>query len=97
MRVVKSLGLSVALLLALAAGVPAQELTAAKPADVGLSAERLDRITSWLREESTKGTIPGAVAMIVRHGKVAYFESVGVLDPDTRRRWARMRSSASTR
>ena len=84
MRVLKSLGLSVALLLALAVGVPAQELTAAKPADVGLSAERLDRITSWLRDESAKGTIPGAVAMIVRHGKIAYFESVGVLDPETK-------------
>ena len=84
MRVLRSLALSVALLLALAATLAAQELTAARPADVGLSAERLDRITSWLREESAKNTIPGAVAMIVRHGKIAYFESIGVLDPETK-------------
>jgi len=84
MRALKNLALSFAFLLALAANLVAQELTAAKPADVGLSAERLDRITNWLREESTKGTIPGAVAMIVRHGKIAYFESVGQLDPETK-------------
>jgi CubicO group peptidase (beta-lactamase class C family) len=84
MRALKSLALSFAFLLVFAAGVPAQELTAAKPADVGLSAERLDRITSWLRDQSAKGTIPGAVAMIMRHGKIAYFESVGLLDPETR-------------
>src|SRR6202008_1012120 len=27
---------------------------------------------------------PGAVTMIVRDGKVAYFEAVGVLDPETK-------------
>ena len=84
MRTLKSLGLSFALLLALAANVPAQELPAAKPADVGLSAERLDRITQWLRDDIAKGTIPGAVLMIARHGKVAYFETMGVLDPETK-------------
>src|SRR5256885_8390264 len=49
-----------------------------------LSAERLDRITSWLKDDSAKGAIPGAVLMILRHGKVAYFESMGVLDPETK-------------
>ena len=84
MRAWKHLALSFAFLLAFAIAVPAQDLSAAKPADVGFSADRLDRITSWLRDESAKGTIPGAVTMIVRHGKIAYFESVGVLDPETR-------------
>jgi CubicO group peptidase (beta-lactamase class C family) len=85
----KSLIPSLAFLLALLAGAAAQDLfaqdlPAAKPADVGLSAERLERITNWLREDSTKGTIPGAVVMVVRNGKVAYFESVGALDPQTK-------------
>jgi len=84
MRALKHLALSFAFLLAFAIAVPAQDLTVAKPADVGFSADRLDRITSWLRDESGKGTIPGAVTMIVRHGKIAYFESVGVLDPETK-------------
>ena len=84
MRAWKHWALSFAFLLALAVAVPAQDLSVAKPADVGFSADRLDRITSWLRDESAKGTIPGAVTMIVRHGKMAYFESVGVLDPETK-------------
>jgi CubicO group peptidase (beta-lactamase class C family) len=84
MRAVKALALSFVLVLALAATVAAQNLPTAKPAEVGLSAERLDRITQWLGAESSKGTIPGAVAMIVRNGKVAYFEAVGVLDPETK-------------
>jgi CubicO group peptidase (beta-lactamase class C family) len=84
MRALKALLVSLCFLLAVAVQVPAQDLTVAKPADVGFSAERLDRITQWLKNDIDKGTIPGAVLMIVRNGKVAYFESQGVLDPDTK-------------
>lgn len=91
---VKSLFVSLALALTLAGGAGAQDLNAkdlnakdfqvAKPADVGFSAERLARMTHWLSDDIAKGAIPGAVLMIVRHGKVAYFESLGVLDPETK-------------
>ena len=84
MRALKSLALSFIAGFALLATVAAQDLPVAKPAEVGLSAERLDRITEWLRDQSAKNVIPGAVLMIVRNGKVAYFESVGVLDPETK-------------
>ncbi len=84
MRALKALALSYVFVLALAAGASAQNLPSAKPADVGLSAERLERITQLLRDDATKGTIPGAVVMIMRNGKVAYFESTGVLDPETK-------------
>src|SRR5947209_861593 len=84
MRAVKALALSFVLVFASLATLAAQNLPMAKPADVGLSAERLDRITQWLSGEITKGTISGAVTMIVRNGKVAYFESVGVIDPETK-------------
>ena len=84
MRAIKSLLVSLGFLLALAANVAAQDLPAAKPAEVGLSAERLDRITDWLKADIAKGTIPGAVLLIARHGKVAYFESMGALDPETK-------------
>ena len=84
MRVLKSLFVSITVLFALTAGVSAQDLPTAKPADVGLSTERLERISQWLRDDSAKGTIPGAVVMIVRNGKVAYFESIGALDPQTK-------------
>ena len=84
MRALKNLALSFAFLLVFATGVRAQDLPLAKPADVGLSAERLERITQWLRDETAKGVIPGAVMLIARQGKIAYFESVGVLDPQTK-------------
>ena len=84
MRPCKSLALSFVVFFALLANLAAQDLPTAKPAEVGLSAERLDRITQWLSAESAKGTIPGAITMIVRDGKVAYFEAVGVLDPESK-------------
>jgi len=43
-----------------------------------------DRITQMLRDDATKGNVPGFVLLIVRHGKVAYFESVGLIDPETK-------------
>ena len=62
-----------------------QALTKVNPADVGFSPERLNKITQLLKDDAAKGTMPGATLMIVRHGKIAYFESVGVLDPATKK------------
>ena len=59
-------------------------LPTAKPEEVGFSAERLDRVTEMLRANVEKREIPGAVLLVARHGKVAYFESVGFLDPQSR-------------
>jgi CubicO group peptidase (beta-lactamase class C family) len=59
-------------------------LPTAKPEDVGFSTERLARVTAMLRANVAKNEIPGAVLLIARHGKVAYFENVGMLDPQSR-------------
>jgi CubicO group peptidase (beta-lactamase class C family) len=59
----------------------AEPLPTAAPESVGLSTERLGRITELLRSDVAKGTIPGAVLLISRQGKIAYFEAVGNLDP----------------
>ncbi len=68
-----------------AATLPAQELPrAAKPEDVGLSAQRLTRLTERMKQGVEKGEIPGAVVLVARNGKVAYLESFGVRDPDTK-------------
>jgi CubicO group peptidase (beta-lactamase class C family) len=67
------------MLLATIAG--AQGLPRAKtPEEVGLSAERLKRISAGFQADVDKGAIPGAVVMIVRKGKVAYFEAIGYQD-----------------
>ena len=44
----------------------------AKPKTVGFSAERLKRIDANLNECVTKGWMNGAVAMIVRNGKIGF-------------------------
>ena len=62
----------------------AQSLPTAKPEDVGLSSERLGRITARLRADAEKGVIPGSVLLVARHGKVALFEASGLRDPGTR-------------
>src|SRR5262249_29115318 len=62
----------------------AQSLSYAKPEDVGFSRERLDRIVSTLNADTAKATIPGATLLIVRSGKIAFYESFGWLDPATK-------------
>ncbi len=63
---------------------PAQTLQRAKPAEAGFSAERLDLIKQMIAADAAKGTIPGAVYVIARHGKIVAFEAVGVQDPKTK-------------
>ncbi len=65
-------------------GVMAQGLPRAKsPEEVGLSGERLKRLTETFKAEIGKGTMPGAVLLVARRGKVAYYEAMGVRDPQT--------------
>ena len=68
-------------LVTFATGVWAQGLPTAKPETVGLSSERLERVSRVLRGEIEAGKFPGAVALVARRGQVVYFESLGVLDP----------------
>ncbi len=62
----------------------AQNLPRATPAEVGFSAARLDHIAQVLREDVDKGLVPGSILLVARHGKIAYFESVGTLNPATK-------------
>ena len=48
-----------------------------KPEDVGFSSERLKRVTDAFQSEVDKSAIPGAVVLIARNGKIAYFEAFG--------------------
>jgi CubicO group peptidase (beta-lactamase class C family) len=58
-------------------------LPTAKPEEVGLSPAALLRLSAALQQRVASGHIPGAVALIARHGKVAYHESFGHLGPDS--------------
>lgn len=51
-----------------------------KPQEPGLVSDRLARIKALFDADVANGTIPGAVALIARHGKLAYLESFGYRD-----------------
>jgi CubicO group peptidase (beta-lactamase class C family) len=64
-------------------GLAAEVLARAeRPEDVGLSTERLARLTQITQEHVEAGRLPGAVMLIARHGKIAYLQSLGYRDRD---------------
>jgi CubicO group peptidase (beta-lactamase class C family) len=67
--------------LALLSFAQAQGLPMGKADELGFAPDRLAHITAMLKGNIDKRDIPGAVLLIARHGKVAYFESLGALDP----------------
>lgn len=56
----------------------------AKPQEAGFSAAGLARIDAYIKNEIAGNKIPGAVMMIQRNGKTAYYRSFGVRDPGTK-------------
>lgn len=65
---------------AFAASAFAQEFPSAKPEAVGLSPERLDRISSAVQHSIDDKRIAGAVTLVLRHGQVAFFKAQGMAD-----------------
>ena len=59
------------------------EIPRADPAQVGLSQERLDRITAALQADVERGHLAGAIGVVARRGKIAYWETVGMADRET--------------
>lgn len=60
-------------------------LTEAPPASGGVSAERLALIDSTLEKAVANGTIPGAVALVARKGKIVYHKAFGKADNESNR------------
>ncbi|MBE0653251.1 MAG: beta-lactamase family protein, partial [Bacteroidales bacterium] len=58
-------------------------LSDAFPEDAGMSTERLKRIDHMLEEAIETEQIPGAVALIVRDGKIVYHKAFGMADNET--------------
>jgi CubicO group peptidase (beta-lactamase class C family) len=54
------------------------------PEQAGFSAKGLARIDAYIKNEIDKNKIPGAIMLIQRNGKTAYFNSFGVRDPGTK-------------
>jgi CubicO group peptidase (beta-lactamase class C family) len=78
---------------ALVAAIPAwalspEPLPTAAPEQVGMSAQRLARISEALKQEVEQGKLPGAVVMVARKGKIAYTDAIGFQDKETGQRMA---------
>jgi len=58
---------------------------AASPDEVGLSSERLERITSAIQRIIDDGRVAGGVALVARHGKIVYLKAVGMADRDAKK------------
>ena len=55
-----------------------------RPEDVGLSTERLERLTAALQQYVDDDKLAGSVTLIARRGKIAYLEAVGERDREAR-------------
>ncbi len=60
-------------------------LSEASPESVGMSSERLDRITAMCQKAVEDGDVPGVVALVARHGKIVYYKAFGKADNETGR------------
>ena len=60
-----------------------QPLAVAAPEQVGMSGERLGRITTMLKKEIADGKLPGVVVMVARKGKIVYSDAIGFQDKGT--------------
>lgn len=69
--------LTMGIVLAQTKTTPVVIAPAPAPSAAGFSAERLQRIDKVLQEYVDKGRMNGAVALIIRNGKIAYYKSVG--------------------
>ncbi len=59
------------------------------PAEAGLSAERLERLDAGLQALVDDGRLAGVVALLARHGRIAFADVAGVQDVESGRPMAR--------
>ena len=72
------------LLLALVALPAIASVKVAKPEEVGLSAERLQRIQEVIQRHIDEGNISGAVTAATRRGRLAHLEAHGLMDLESK-------------
>jgi CubicO group peptidase (beta-lactamase class C family) len=85
MRSIKSTSLFVliSLIVALPGATSAETPRAAKPEDVGISSQRLQRIHDLVQRSIDAENFSGAVTLVARNGKIAHFEAQGLMDIET--------------
>ncbi len=74
----------VPLFLLLNAHLAAQTIPAADPAQLGLAKDRLARIAPHMNRQIEAKRMSGAVGLVLRNGKAAYFDQWGYMDRDSK-------------
>ena len=57
----------------------------ARPEEVGLSSDRLKRIGELMERHIAAKTFAGAVSLVARNGRIAHFETHGLMDLETKK------------
>jgi CubicO group peptidase (beta-lactamase class C family) len=57
----------------------------AKPEEVGLSTERLKRVTELVQRHIASGSFSGAVTLVARNGRIAHHEAQGLMDLEAKK------------
>src|SRR5262245_10224486 len=87
---VRSFPVKTFLVLTLAAlPLVAATLPNAKPEEVGLSTDRLQRIHQMIQRRIDAGDIAGAVTLVARNGRIAHLETHGLMDIETKKPMAK--------
>src|SRR5690349_23695518 len=77
--------LTTCFVLSLVISALAQELPKlSRPEEAGFSSERLGRITQYFQSEVDHGSIPGAVVLVARNGKIVYRQAIGYRDRENK-------------
>lgn len=63
----------------------AASLPKSTPEELGLLTERLKRVHALVQRYIDQGEIAGAVSLVARRGRIAYFESQGVMDLESKK------------
>jgi CubicO group peptidase (beta-lactamase class C family) len=56
-----------------------------RPEDVGLSSDRLKRVTELMQRLIDAKTFSGAVTLVARNGRIAHFEAQGLMDLESKK------------
>jgi CubicO group peptidase (beta-lactamase class C family) len=92
-RVIRAISLAAILILVFSLAASSQTisgkhsppLSEATPESVGMSSERLARLEALFQKSVADGDVPGAVALVVRRGKIVFYRAFGMADIAARR------------
>src|SRR5215813_884071 len=85
MRLMLKSAVSLLLLAVLVLPTSAAETPRAKPDDVGISSQRLQRIHDLMQRHIDAGDFSGAVTLVARNGRIAQLQAQGLMDIETKK------------